>query len=150
MTLENTVLFYASKETPDEITIDGQTLIPIRTIMRLYEPSFGDAQGRYWAEDIKYVCRKFKIPIIKPNEIYNIPCINKKFLDGILYIFRNNLYNIYSYGSLINIDREFLEDILSDVQTILMNIEQEITQHTLNGDLEELDDYNPAIWNHAF
>jgi len=122
MSLENTVQFYPFKETPDEITINGQTLIPIRTIMSMYEPSFGDAQGVYYTEDIKDVCRKFKIPVVKPNGVYNIPCVNKKFLDGILYIFRNNHYR---YGSLINIDLEFLDEILSDVQDILSIIETE-------------------------
>ena len=131
--LDNTVEFYPYKDTPDEIEIDGQTLIPIRSIMRLYEPSFGNAQVRYWAEDIKDLCRKVKIPVIKPNGVYNIPCVNKKFLDGVLYLFRNNHY---SYGSLINIDNEFLVEILSDVQRILMNIEDE--EHS--DEYEEQDD----------
>lgn len=133
MTLENTVLFYASKETPDEVIVDGQTLIPIRTIMRLYEPSFGDAQGMYYAEDIKNVCRKFKIPIIKPNGIYNIPCINKKFLDGILHIFRNNHY---SYGSVIGLSMREVHQCSLDVQAILRNIEIEIHNHCDNDYVE--------------
>jgi hypothetical protein len=130
MTLENTVQFYASKETPDEIIIDGQALIPIRTIMRLYEPSFRHgAQWRYSADDIKDLCRRFKIPVIKPYGVYNIPCINKKFLNGICYLFRNNHYR---YGCLINITSEVMNEILSDVQSILRIIEDEIEQYHSN------------------
>jgi len=119
--LDNTVEFYPYKDTPYEIEIDGQTLIPIRTIMRLYEPSFGNAQRGYYAEDIKVLCRKFKIPVIKPNGVYNIPCINKKFLDGILYIFRNNHY---AYGGLIMFPPAEQEEAKRDVQRILMDIEE--------------------------
>ena len=141
MTLENTVEFYASNKTPDEIEIDGQTLIPIRTIMRLYAPSFGRvAQYSYCTENIKAICRRLKIPVIKPNGVYNIPCINKKFLDGILYLFRDNHCR---YGYLIDITTESINEILSDVQIILRIIEDEIgeQQSTNENNYEPICDH---------
>jgi hypothetical protein len=77
MTFTKTRAVWVGKETPESfITNDGE-LVPIRYLKKKYHL-------KYECCSIKDVCNKLNIEIVKPNGLYNIPCISKNKVEILL------------------------------------------------------------------
>ena len=68
---------WVGSDIPESFSTDIGELIPIRYLKKKYNIA-------YECYTIKYICKKKRIEIHKPNGLYNIPSIHKNDLETLL------------------------------------------------------------------
>lgn len=130
--------FWSTYKTPERITIRDRNYIPIRKLKDKLIREFFETHcyrtNAMTCHNIKLLCEYLKIPIIRPQGMLNLPCIDECFVRGLLNLFIHESdldgYRHYSirfvswHIEILNIEMvNLLEEAKSEVQEYLSMVD---------------------------